>query len=122
MDQLLRIVMEDRQAAREERQASLAALQQLTQIATNHANNNNGKGDPRSTLKDFRNTNPPVFSKTVEPLDADDWLRTIENNLEIAGVANNDKVMFSTHYLTGAARAWWESVRAIQAPEQGLTW
>ncbi|KAK1691696.1 hypothetical protein QYE76_008393 [Lolium multiflorum] len=27
-----------------------------------------------------------MFSKTEEPLDADDWLQTMENNLEVAGV------------------------------------
>jgi hypothetical protein len=43
-------------------------------------------------LKNFQNTNPPVFSKTEEPLDADDWLQTMENNLEVAGVEDNEKV------------------------------
>ena len=77
MAQLLRMMMEDRQAAREERQANLATLQHLTQLATGNANNNNnnggnGNGEPRSKLKDFQNTNPPVFAKCAEPLDADD--------------------------------------------------
>ncbi|XP_071680267.1 uncharacterized protein [Lolium perenne] len=94
MAQLLRLMMEDREAARAERQANLATLQHLAQLATGNANNNNGgngNGDPRSKLKDFQSTNPPVFSKCTEPLDADDWLRTIENNLEVAGVGIDEK-------------------------------
>ncbi|XP_071677270.1 uncharacterized protein [Lolium perenne] len=125
MAQLLRMMIEDREAARAERQANLATLQHLTQLATGNANNNNGgdgNGDPRSKLKDFQSTNPPVFSKCTEPLDADDWLRTIENNLEVAGVGNDEKVLFATHYLSGPARAWWENVKAIQAEGHVIGW
>ncbi|XP_071681588.1 uncharacterized protein [Lolium perenne] len=125
MAQLMHMMMEDREAARAERQANLATLQHLTQLATGNANNNNGgdgNGDPRSKLKDFQSTNPPVFSKCTEPLDADDWLRTIENNLEVAGVGNDEKVLFATHYLSGPARAWWENVKAIQAEGHVIGW
>ena len=81
-----------------------------------------GQGEPRSRLSDFQNTNPPVFSQTKEPLDAEDWLRTIENNLVVAAVGNNEKVMYATHYLAGTARNWWEGVRARLPVGQGLTW
>jgi hypothetical protein len=51
MTQLLRLMMEDHEAARAERQSNLATLQHLAQIATNH-NNDGGNGDdePRTTL------------------------------------------------------------------------
>ncbi|KAK1651131.1 hypothetical protein QYE76_068936 [Lolium multiflorum] len=117
MMQLLQTLMADRETDRAERQANLAALQQL-------ANNNFGHGNhdhPRSKLKNFQNTNPPVFSKTEEPLDADDWLQTMENNLEVAGVEANEKVLFATHYLAGPARAWWTSTRAMNGG-QVMTW
>ncbi|XP_071676973.1 uncharacterized protein [Lolium perenne] len=125
MAQLLRLMMEDREAARAERQANLATLQHLAQLATRNANNHNGgneNGDPHSKLKDFQSTNPPVFAKCTEPLDADDWLRTIENNLEVAGVGNDEKVLFATHFLSGPARAWWENVKAIQAEGHVINW
>jgi hypothetical protein len=44
MEQLLRLMLEDREAARAERQANLATLQHLGQIATHH-NNNGGNDD-----------------------------------------------------------------------------
>ena len=56
-----------------------------------------------------------MFTKSEEPLDADDWLQTIENNLEVAGVEANEKVLFASHYLSGEARAWWNSVRNMNA-------
>ena len=100
MAELLRLIMEDREAARAERQANLATLQQLTQMAMNHNNGNgngegenNGNGDHRSKLRSFQNTNPPIFTKSEEPLDADDWLRTMENNLAVAEVGENEKVL-----------------------------
>ncbi|KAK1687224.1 hypothetical protein QYE76_048072 [Lolium multiflorum] len=115
--QMLQIMMEDREAERAERQANIAALQQLGQNNQGHGNHDH----PGSKLKNFQNTNPPVFSKTEEPLDADDWLQTMENNLEVAGVEANDKVLFATHYLVGPARAWWTSARALNAG-QLMTW
>jgi hypothetical protein len=44
MEQLVRLMLEDREAARAERQANLATLQHLAQIATNYKNNG-GNGD-----------------------------------------------------------------------------
>ncbi|KAK1580005.1 hypothetical protein QYE76_017223 [Lolium multiflorum] len=115
MMQLLQTMMADREAERAERQANLAALQQL-------ANNNQGHHDPPgSKLKNFQNTNPPIFNKTEEPLDADDWLQTMENNLEVAQVEAAEKVLFATHCLAGPARAWWTSTRAMNAGQM-MTW
>ena len=37
-----------------------------------------------SKLSDFQRTKPPSFSQAIDPLDADDWLRTMENELEVA--------------------------------------
>ncbi|KAK1616002.1 hypothetical protein QYE76_021519 [Lolium multiflorum] len=89
MMQMLEMMMADREAERAERQANIAALQLIAQ-------NNNGHGNhdhPGSKLKNFQNTNPPIFSKTEEPLDADDWLQTMENNLEVAQVEATEKMM-----------------------------
>ncbi|KAK1628996.1 hypothetical protein QYE76_003311 [Lolium multiflorum] len=85
MMQLLQTLLADKETKRAERQANIAALQNL-------ANQGHGNHDhPGSKLKNFQNTNPPVFSKTEEPLDADDWIHTMENNLEVAGVEANEK-------------------------------
>ncbi|KAK1613012.1 hypothetical protein QYE76_036685 [Lolium multiflorum] len=117
MMQMLQMMMEDREATRAERQANLAALQQIAQNNQGHGNHDH----PGSKLKNFQNTNPPMFSKTEEPLDADDWLQTMENNLEVAGVEAAEKVLFATHYLSGPARAWWTSTRAMNAGQM-MTW
>src|ERR1041385_9099475 len=125
MAQLLRLLMEERQAARDVRQANMAALQQLVQAATNANQGGGGAGaneEPRSRLQDFQNTNPLVFSQMKEPLDAEDWLRTMENNLAVAAIGDNEKVLYATHYLTDTARSWWEGVRARLPEGQVLSW
>ncbi|KAK1646011.1 hypothetical protein QYE76_063816 [Lolium multiflorum] len=114
---MLQQMMTEREAERADWQANLAALQQIAQGNQGHGNHDH----PGSKLKNFQNTNPPVFSKTEEPLDADDWLQTMENNLEVAGVEDNEKVLFATHYLAGPARAWWTSARALNAGQM-MTW
>jgi hypothetical protein len=76
MTQVLRLMLEEREAAHAKRQANLATLQHLAQLATNNNNNRGGNGDdgPQTKLRYFQNSNPPTFTKSAEPLDADDWL------------------------------------------------
>jgi hypothetical protein len=38
---------------------------------------------PRDRLGDFKHTKPPTFSYVVEPMDADDWLKSIEKKLQV---------------------------------------
>ena len=126
--QLLALIMEERENARQERQAHLVALQQLVAAYNNNNNNNNnggngnGDGNQRSTLGDFQKTNPPTYSKGLHPLEADDWLRTIDNNLEVAAVGENEKVLYATHYLAGPARAWWETTKTLQLAGHVINW
>jgi hypothetical protein len=43
---------------------------------------------PRDRLGEFQRTKPPTFSHSVEPLDADDWLKTIEKKLQVVQCNN----------------------------------
>jgi hypothetical protein len=38
---------------------------------------------PRDRLGDFQCTKPPIFSYTMEPMDADDWLKSVEKKLQV---------------------------------------
>ena len=107
------------QAFREERQANTAALQMIAQ-AVNRQPAGNGNG--RSTLAEFKKHAPPTFIETAEPLDADDWVRTIEDLLELVGCTEDrEKVAYAAHCLGGTARAWWDGFKAMHA-EQNITW
>ena len=58
---------------------------------------NSSQNGNHSKLSDFQRTKPPSFNQVIDPMEADDWLRTIEKKLEIARTEEGDKVPFATH-------------------------
>ena len=72
------------------------------------------RSGPPSKLVEFQRTSPPVFTQSNEPLEADDWLRTIEQKFEVIRCPETDMVPFATQYLQGPAAAWWDDYRSIQ--------
>ena len=61
------------------------------------------------SINDFIKLYPPKFNHSVEPLDADDWLRSITHKLRSANVAEADKVTYAAYHLEGPASLWWET-------------
>ena len=53
------------------------------------------------SINDFIKLYPPKFNHSVEPLDADDWLRSITHKLRSANVAEADKVTYAAYHLEG---------------------
>jgi hypothetical protein len=47
---------------------------------------------PRDRLGDFQRTKPPTFSYAVEPMDADDWLKSVVKKLQVVQCNNREKV------------------------------
>ena len=77
----------------ERRSNDLLEILKSVQVMVGQNGNQNGH---HSKLSDFQRTKPPSFSHATDPLDADDWLRTIERKLEIACTDDGDKVPFAT--------------------------
>jgi hypothetical protein len=50
-----------------------------------------------------------VFTHATDPLEADDWLRAVEKQLNIAQCNDQQKVLFSSGQLQGAAQDWCDS-------------
>jgi hypothetical protein len=46
------------------------------------------------------NTKPLTFSYATEPMDADDWLQSIEKMLQVVQYNNREKVLLSSHQLS----------------------
>jgi hypothetical protein len=57
----------------------------------------------RDRLGDFQRTKPPIFSYVVEPMDADDWLNSIEKKLQVVQCNNCEKVLLASHQFSGPA-------------------
>jgi hypothetical protein len=47
----------------------------------------------RDKLGEFQRTKPPTFSHSIEPMDADDWLKTIKKKLQVVQCNNREKVL-----------------------------
>jgi hypothetical protein len=54
---------------------------------------------PHDKLEEFQRTKPPTFSHSIEPMDVDDWLKTIEKKLQVVQCNNREMVLFTSHQL-----------------------
>jgi hypothetical protein len=57
----------------------------------------------RDRLGDFQRTKPRTFSHAMEPMDVDDWLKSIEKKLQVVQYNNHEKVLLASHQLYGPA-------------------
>jgi hypothetical protein len=73
---------------------------------------------------DIFSTQPPLFHKTEEPLDADAWLRTIESKFALLSMPclEAKKALFAAQQLRGTARIWWDHYYAMQPEGHVVTW
>jgi hypothetical protein len=56
-----------------------------------------------------------VSAHSADPMDAEDWLRTMERELHTAQCDDREKVLYGPRLLRGAAQSWWESYLATHA-------
>jgi hypothetical protein len=63
-----------------------------------------------------------VFAHSADPMDAEDWLRTVEQELHTAQCDDREKVRYGPRLLRGAAQYWWESYFATHANLDTITW
>jgi hypothetical protein len=70
---------------------------------------------PRETLYlDFSETRPPLFVKDEDPLEADEWVRVIEQKFGLIRCTKTQKPLFVAQQLRGPASTWWGNYVAIQ--------
>ena len=50
-----------------------------------------------------------MFCDATDPLEADDWLRAVEKQLNIAQCDGQQKVLYASGQLQGEAQDWWEA-------------
>ncbi|WVZ58079.1 hypothetical protein U9M48_008388, partial [Paspalum notatum var. saurae] len=71
----------------------------------------NQQPQQRDRRGDFIKGHPPTFSHSADPLQADDWLRAVERQLDIAQCNDQERILYAAGQLRGAALDWWESYR-----------
>jgi hypothetical protein len=77
---------------------------------------------PRDKLGEFQMTKPPIFAHSIEPMDADDWLKTIEKKLQVVQCNNHEKVLFASHPLEGPAANWWDAYVEAHEELESINW
>jgi hypothetical protein len=125
--------MPPRHAPEEQMQQMMEAQAQLMQVMTqflahtqNNNNNNNNNNPPAppppqvDMLARFLRLRPAKFSHGAEPLEAMDWLRSVNKDLVTTGCTDAEKVRFAAHLLEGPAASWWDTYQITHTME-GVT-
>jgi TolA-binding protein len=77
---------------------------------------------PRDKHREFMSHKPPTFASSPDPLDADDWLKSMEKMLNIAQCTDREKVLYASGRLTGPAADWWDSYTVAHDAADTITW
>jgi hypothetical protein len=90
----------------------------LREMAGQQFQQQGGRGyqqGPRETsYLDFSETRPPLFVKAEDPLEADEWLRVIEQKFGLLRCSETQKPLFAAQQLRGPASTWWGNFVAVQ--------
>jgi hypothetical protein len=60
----------------------------------------------RDKHREFMSHKPPTFASSLDPLHADDWLKSMEKMLNIAQCSDQEKVLYASSHLTGPTADW----------------
>jgi hypothetical protein len=85
-----------------------------------------GRGYPQgpheTSYLDISETRPPLFVKAEDPLEADEWIRVIEQKFGVLRCSETQKPLFAAQQLRGPASTWWGNFVAIQPVGHQITW
>jgi hypothetical protein len=98
----------------------------LREMAGNQFQQHGGRAPPQglrdTTYSEFSKTRPPLFIKAEEPLEADEWVRVMEQKFGLIRCTETQKPLFATQQLRGPASTWWANFVAIQPTGHQITW
>jgi hypothetical protein len=58
----------------------------------------------------------------MEPMDANDWLKTVEKKLQLVQCNNREKVLLASHQLIGLATDWWDAYVEAHEEPSNINW
>jgi hypothetical protein len=98
----------------------------LREIAGNQFQQQGGRAYPQgpheTSYLDFSETCTPLFVKAEDPLEADEWIRVIEQKFGLVRCTETQKPLFAAQQLRGPASTWWGNYVAIQPAGHQITW
>ena len=97
-----------------------SSMHDLTRVMKVVARNNSHNGT--NLFKDFRSLDPPRFTGSTDPDEAENWLKDIERIFRMIKCTEEEKVRLTTFQLDRDARAWWETVEATMEDSNQVSW
>jgi hypothetical protein len=98
----------------------------LSEMAGNQFQQHGGRVPPQgpreTSYLDFSETRPPLFVKVEDPLEADEWIRVMEQKFGLVRCTETQKPLFATQQLRGPASTWWGNFVAVQPAGHQVTW
>jgi hypothetical protein len=79
------------------------------------------QGPHETSYLDFSETRLPLFVKAEDPLEADEWVRVIEQKFGLIHCTETQKSLFAAQQLRGPASTWWGNYVAIQPAGHQVT-
>jgi hypothetical protein len=61
-------------------------------------------------------------SYAVDPMDADDWLKSVEKKLQLVQCNNHEKVLLASHQLSGPAADLWDAYMEAHEEPESINW
>jgi hypothetical protein len=65
---------------------------------------------------------PPIFKEVLEPMEADEWINTMEQKFHVLRLMEELKTKYATHQLQGPARIWRSHHRTTFPANTPITW
>jgi len=76
----------------------MQSMAHMMTVMNQNQNQNQGANQPPAPPRDkhgeFMKGRPPFFSRSTKPLQADDWLKAVERQLNIAQCNDREKVLY----------------------------
>ncbi|GJM93810.1 hypothetical protein PR202_ga10399 [Eleusine coracana subsp. coracana] len=108
----------------ESQQQQAEFMQELAQqnLAARNARGHNDGAPQNSSYSDFLATRPPTFTSTIEPMEAENFLRMLESKFGLLNCTPVQKTLFAMQQLHGAAGAWWANHVTSVGADQQVPW
>jgi hypothetical protein len=99
-----------------------AIMQRLAVMDERQVGQSHHQQPRESTYFDFLATQPPEFTETMDPLEANHWLRMIESKLRLLHCSEFQKTLFVTQQLHGSASVWWATYTTTIQDNHQVLW
>jgi hypothetical protein len=97
----------------------------LCEMVGNQFQQHGGRAPPQgpreTSYLGFSETRPPLFIKAEKPLEADEWIRVMEQKFGLVCCAETQKPLFAAQQLRGPASTWWANFVAVQPTGHQIT-